>query len=448
MNPQPTENTETIVITHEDLQTLAIDERLAQQRNAGPAALQPIEDTSRFTFVYATWFYLMLAGAFGAFLGWAAIEPYFDDGVTFTGRVEQVESENVAPGLRRITVSGVPLVVSFQDTHIRGPENSQVGYTVDDLKVDSVVKVMGELVEGSPLVVAVAIRVEPPNTPVTPNPNIPALATSGEVSGTLLFPVVAGFIGLLIGSVEGLVCRTFGRAWRCGLYGLGAGLAGGFLGSLVGGVTYLVVGKLSDDPTVNMAAFFLQMFRRGLAWTIVGTTMGLGQGLALRNRKLLLNGFVGGLVGGLLGGLIFDPIDLLFSDRAQMEGAELSRAIGLMVIGSAVGVFIGVTDMLTRAAWLRVMVGPLRGKEFSFTQTPIRLGSSPKNEIYLFKDAKIDPVHAVINKLRDTYEITDSGSSTGTFINQRKIQRVRLNDGDRITIGESEFVYSTRDKKG
>jgi pSer/pThr/pTyr-binding forkhead associated (FHA) protein len=103
--------------------------------------------------------------------------------------------------------------------------------------------------------------------------------------------------------------------------------------------------------------------------------------------------------------------------------------------------------MLTRAAWLRVTVGPLRGKEFSFTQTPIRLGSSPRNEIYLFKDPKIDPVHAVIDRLRDTYELSDRSSGAGTFVNRQRIKRVRLSDGDHIAIGDSEFVYTMREKR-
>ena len=445
MNEQPPDR---IVISHEELEEAAIDERLAQQRNTGPAALQPIEEKGRWDFIYSTWFYLMLAGMMGALIGWALLEPYLQDGILFTGRVEQVDSENVAPGIRRIVVSSIPVLVVMNTTSVRGQANSQVYFTVDDLRIDSIVKIFGEPTDGSKgVVVAAAIRMEPPETPLTLNPNVAQLATEGQAARFLLFPCVAGLIGLMIGGIEGLICRTFKRALRCGLFGLAAGIGGGMISAIVAGLAYLAIGQFSADPMANLPAFVLQMFRRSLAWTIAGTAMGLGQGLALKNRTLLLNGFFGGLLGGLLGGLVFDPIDLLFSDRANMEGAELSRAIGLAIVGAAVGLLIGITDLLTRAAWLRVTVGPLRGKEFSFTQTPIRLGSSPKNEIYLFKDPKIDPVHAIINKLRDTYELTDNGSSTGTFVNRQKIQRIRLNDGDRINIGDSEFIYTTREKR-
>jgi hypothetical protein len=202
------------------------------------------------------------------------------------------------------------------------------------------------------------------------------------------------------------------------------------------------------NPTASAGAFLLQMFRRGLAWTLVGMGMGLGQGFALKSGKMKLNGFIGGMVGGLVGGLLFDPIDLLLSNRELMQGAGLSRAVGITIVGAAVGLMIGLTDLLTRDAWLKVITGPLQGKEFSFNRTPIRLGSSPKSDIYLFKDARIDPAHAVINKLRDTYEISDEDSATGVFVNGQRIVRTRrLADGDLIQIGESQFKYSTKENR-
>jgi pSer/pThr/pTyr-binding forkhead associated (FHA) protein len=145
--------------------------------------------------------------------------------------------------------------------------------------------------------------------------------------------------------------------------------------------------------------------------------------------------------------LFFDPINFLLLGPDGISGAASSRAIALTIIGASVGLLIGLTDLLTRDAWLKVLTGPLQGKEFSFSRTPIRLGSSPKNEIYLFKDPKIDPVHAEIFKLRDAYEIVDNGSSTGTFLNGRRVTRERLVDGAVIKLGDSEFSYSSRENK-
>jgi hypothetical protein len=445
----PDEASGKIVITNEELQDTKIDERLAQQRSVGPGTLQPIEEKGGFRLFYSTWFYLAIAGLCGALLGWAIMEPHLQDGVVFTGRVKEVDNEDLTPGVRRIVVSGVRVYVDTTKTSIRGGPDKRTRYSVDNLQVGSVVKLMGEPMPG-PIegVAAAAIVVE--DSPKRSPPDeisLPALESGKATARFFIFPVVAGMIGLLIGAIEGLICRTFRRAIRCALFGLLAGVIGGCVSIIGGGLVYEGIGQLSKDPTASAGAFMLQMFRRGLAWLLAGTAMGLGQGLALKSRKLILNGFIGGIMGGLIGGLFFDPIDLVFSNRALIQGAELSRAIGFAIIGAGVGLMIGITDLLTRSAWLRVVAGPLRGKEFNFYQTPIRLGSSPKNEIYLFKDTKIEPVHAAIRSLRDTYEIEDADSSTGTILNGQRIKRKRLVDGDRIQIGDSEFVYTTRDRR-
>jgi hypothetical protein len=444
MTPEPVGR---IVITKEELLDPSIDEQLAQRRNVVPGSLQPLEEKGGFRLFYATWFYLLLAGLCGALAGWAVIEPYLEDGILFTGRVQEVGSSDVQPNIRSLKISGLPVFVHTAKTTIRGGLGNQVNYTVDDLRVDSVVKLRGAALEQGDGLFAEAIRIEPPGTPAPAEVDLAGLKSKSTVAAAAMFPMIAGMIGLLIGAAEGIICRTRARAVRCGLFGLAAGVGGGFVSMMAGGLIYQALGGLAEDPTASSGAFMLQMFRRGLAWTIIGTAVGLGQGMALKSRRLLLNGLIGGMLGGLIGGLVFDPISLVFSNPAMLSGAGLSRGIGFGIIGAMVGVMIGVTDLLTRSAWLRVTAGPLRGKEFSFYQTPIRLGSSPKNEIYLFKDPRIEPVHSTINKLRDTYEIEDHGSASGTIVNGQRIQRKRLADGDRIAIGESELVYTTRDKK-
>jgi hypothetical protein len=453
-----TETIETISITKEELLDPKIDERLAQQRNVGPGALQPLEEKGGLLrFLYSTWLYLALAGLVGALIGWAIVEPIFSDGIIFTGRVQQVAPENVRVeqkdlvlNVRPMMVSGVRVVVVADKTTIRGGDRDQISYTVDDLRVDSVIKLRGEAVrtpEGFDVVVAEAIVIEPAGTSAPSTISLSTLESNETFAAFMLLMLVGGLVGLFVGAAEGIICRTFKRAVRSGLFGLLTGAVCGLIAAFLGGLIYEKLSGLSQDFMSGSGAFILQMFRRGLAWMIVGTGMGLGQGFALKSRRLLLNGFIGGLIGGLIGGILFDPISILLSDPASLSGAEMSRAIGLSIIGAAVGLMIGITDIMTRSAWLRVIAGPLRGKEFSFYQSPIRLGSSPKNEIYLFKDPKIAPVHANINKLRDTFEIADNNTETGTLVNGQRVKRKRLVDGDRLQIGDSEFVYTTREKK-
>ncbi len=295
--------------------------------------------------------------------------------------------------------------------------------------------------------VAIAVRLEDRRTPPDPMVDLASLDFQQKLFGFIFLPVVAGFIGFAVGGVEGIVCRTYARAAWCAAIGLVAGLLGGALSTFVAGIIYAILGELvPGSPTASGAAFVFQMFRRGLAWTVAGMAVGLGQGFALKSSKLKFNGFVGGIVGGLIGGLLFDPISLLLTSQDGFSGAGLSRAVGIAVIGCSVGLMIGFTDLLSRDAWLKVLTGPLHGKEFSFNVTPVRVGSSPKNEIYLFKDPKIDPLHAEINKLRDAYEIVDNKSKTGTFVNGQPVGRARLSDGARIRIGDSEFSFACRER--
>src|SRR5262249_17241373 len=150
--------------------------------------------------------------------------------------------------------------------------------------------------------------------------------------------------------------------------------------------------------------FVLQMVGRSLAWGLAGMAMGLGQGLALRSKRLLLYGFLGGIVGGLLGGLLFDPVDMILLGP-EKPSAHWSRLIGFACIGACVGAMIGVVELLARDAWLRMIEGPLAGKEFLIFKDVLTVGSSPRSDIYLFNDPLVAGHHATLRAMGDECEI-------------------------------------------
>src|SRR6185295_4834273 len=155
----------------------------------------------------------------------------------------------------------------------------------------------------------------------------------------------------------------------CGGVGLLAGFIGGFVSDIIAELAYAGLHKLAsghlETESGDITAFgmFVQMIGRGTAWMLAGITMGLGQGIALRSKRLLLYGFIGGVVGGLIGGLLFDPLDLLLLGRDK-PSAHWARFAGIAIIGACVGAMIGVVELLARDAWLRMTQGPLAGKEF------------------------------------------------------------------------------------
>ena len=264
------------------------------------------------------------------------------------------------------------------------------------------------------------------------------VATSGQALTEMAawFAVIGAAVSCAIGASEGIVARSPDQALRGGGIGLGVGLAGCALGGVIAQLLYSVLLRAGGELSMGRV-----MFARTLGWGVAGIFLGVAQGAAAKSGKKTLNGLLGGLGGGLLGGFLFDPIGLL---TGGIRGGLVSRLIGLLAIGAAVGVLIGLVEQLLKDAWLYVIKGRLAGKQFVLYRNPTVLGSSPKCEIYIFKDPSVEPRHAAIHTMHNRYEIQDLGSREGTFVNGQRINRVRLKTGDDIRVGGTVFRYSEK----
>ena len=74
----------------------------------------------------------------------------------------------------------------------------------------------------------------------------------------------------------------------------------------------------------------------------------------------------------------------------------------------------------------------------------ITIGRSVDNDVVI--DNKLaSRHHAIIQKIKDAYFLKDENSTNGTFLNGKKIPEgkyVRLNSGDKITVGNMSLVIS------
>ncbi len=88
---------------------------------------------------------------------------------------------------------------------------------------------------------------------------------------------------------------------------------------------------------------------------------------------------------------------------------------------------------------LVVLEGANAGHIYS-VGTQITIGRSKENHVAL-KDAKISRQHAVIQKMKSEWIITDLQSSNGVFVNGARIEKVALQPGDHIHIGSFVFEF-------
>jgi hypothetical protein len=414
---------------------------------------------------YQTWFVFMIVGALGAIAAWAVIEPYFEDLLYFQGPISAINPEDeLSPAfkrnergdrLRHATVGSVTIksekVFLLKSTREILPDDSRRSLNFESLKTGETVGVYVEyypMLEENAAVCFFLKRSPQRQSPARATLTLDKLHNRAQAAGMLLFPLVAGFIGLFIGAADGLICRLPRRALLCGGVGLLVGMVGGFVCGMAANVayaplTYLAMKSSEASSVLSSLGFVIQMFGRSLAWCLAGVAMGLGQGIALRSKRLLLYGLLGGVVGGLFGGLLFDPIDLILLGPDK-PGAQWSRLIGLAVIGAGVGASIGIVELLARDAWLRMTQGPLTGKEFLLFKDTMRVGSSPRSDLYLFNDPSVAGDHAVIRAVGDECEIEAQRTSHAVLLNNQAVQRARLRHGDHVTIGRTSFVFQRR----
>jgi pSer/pThr/pTyr-binding forkhead associated (FHA) protein len=82
--------------------------------------------------------------------------------------------------------------------------------------------------------------------------------------------------------------------------------------------------------------------------------------------------------------------------------------------------------------------------EFILDGRDIAIGRAPSCDIVLEGDQLASRRHALMRSHPDGYTVVDLGSSNGTYINDLEIREaVLLHEGDHISIGGHELIYST-----
>ncbi len=92
--------------------------------------------------------------------------------------------------------------------------------------------------------------------------------------------------------------------------------------------------------------------------------------------------------------------------------------------------------------WLVIMEGPDQWKEFHIPADPGQLlvGRGEAADIRL-NDDTLSRIHISIRKKDEEFYLTDLDSDSGTRVNGKPVERVKLQDGDRIQIGNTTIAF-------
>jgi len=82
----------------------------------------------------------------------------------------------------------------------------------------------------------------------------------------------------------------------------------------------------------------------------------------------------------------------------------------------------------------------IAGRKHEITEPRVVLGRSREADLRV-ADVNISRRHAELRQEGATYWIVDLGSMNGTIVNGKRVDRERLRDGDRITLGSTEIVF-------
>ncbi|MBL8620006.1 MAG: FHA domain-containing protein [Myxococcales bacterium] len=384
---------------------------------------------------------------------WLFLEPKMEDIPRVGGEVLLINNDpfDARDGVITLTIGDEAVYVDGDHIVFERGDDGQPAYrSIDDVAVGDHVEVatMGE----GGRVIAVALR---------PTARTDNFGTSDKAVWPMLvlFPLTAALIAFGLLFAEGLTTRNWLRmiersllgAFLASLFAVLAFIPAGMFMLLAGKVLHAEVERRTDLAMVTVrdvdgSSFYLMMACRSAAWACVGAATGLGMNLVRATKAQLRNSVLGGALGGALGGMFFDPIDR-FTHSSLFADSAASRLVGLLAVGIAIGVFVALVERLARDAWLRVRTGPLAGKSFILYKSPTLIGNAPSSDVYLYKDADIDPTHASVHRVGTTYEIEDMGSRMGTSVGGTKVRRKRLVSGDQITIGATIVDFEERQKR-
>ena len=105
---------------------------------------------------------------------------------------------------------------------------------------------------------------------------------------------------------------------------------------------------------------------------------------------------------------------------------------------------VDVGDVAAQSGALVIRSGGGRvGQSFPMTGEKMTIGRSPETSVFL-DDVTVSREHATLVRRGGEWFLDDSGSLNGTYVNRRRIDSHKLEDGDELQIGKFKLTFFAR----
>jgi hypothetical protein len=191
-----------------------------------------------------------------------------------------------------------------------------------------------------------------------------------------------------------------------------------------------------------------EVISRGLGWMLLGVAVGISEGIAARSMAKLSYGTIGGTVGGFIGGILFGIIKVADKSSPGMSHVW-GGAVGLVILGACIGAFSALVQGVFQPACVKVLRGWQEGREYPIVKAENILGRDEASDIPLFRDMRVEKQHAVIQRDGKRFVFQNHRSPPEmTRVNDQPVSAAcNLNDGDRIQLGGIVLRFQMRAAK-
>jgi len=266
------------------------------------------------------------------------------------------------------------------------------------------------------------------------------------VANALLVALLGAVMGAFIGSLNAIFQQVPLRSLVEAALGAALGCFAGALGSFVSEWAY------EGTATFLRAGWMGRM----LGWAIVGTLLGLSQGLYGRYfvAQRAYRGMLGGCLGGALGGLAFQ---WLSQGDAPLEVGRIAFAAVGLLMGFGITLSLNVGRF-----WIVLVQGnsPKGEVPLYATAKDQTIGSDPSCHVWVKFDPEVAPVHASVSFASSAFYLTDMSQAASVSGSPASYQPARLNqvqcqpgrpralhDSDEIRIGNTILRFEQRDQQ-